>query len=279
GGRYTRALLQWRANLPGRWASMLGTDAIWNALVSRPPADTFEELRLATALPGRYRISYPRGQDKPEAVGSDGDEWWTLYANRVVSGSGAEPRGGWGKVVDPAWLLMPYWQLSTDAERETGQSWRVWATRTGDRGWSGPEDLALPGPAEISFYDHVAAEIDAELGIVVRLAFLTDGEPAAYWELTEVTAALAGDDGEFGRPDLPGRRLVEGSGPLAHLDLPGALRAAGKAGQAGAALLSGLLGRPPGSSRPDSSEDQDSRRETGNARDIWSDVSDDVSGS
>jgi hypothetical protein len=262
GEQMIRSLGRLRA-AAGPLSGLMGPEGIWNALASRPPADTFEETRLQLALPGQYRVDHIRGgREKAEAVGSDGERPWALYPNRVVTGQCWPLSHGWEAVVDPAWLLLPDWQLSADGEEEIGgrRGWRVWASSRPGRGTADITGSPAGGPLSSLMFSQVAAVIDAELGIILRLACLSDGQPALCWELTDVTATPA-DDGAFRRPELPGRRVVEDAGLLGYLDIPDPLRAAGKAGLAGMRLLSGLLDKGPGA-RP------------GNPRDVWDDASD-----
>ena len=73
------------------------------------------------ALPGRYRVDHiRRGRGKSEAVGSDGARGWSLYPNRVVTGTPSPLGDGWDTVADLAWLLQPGWQLSAGGAEEIG---------------------------------------------------------------------------------------------------------------------------------------------------------------
>lgn len=183
----------------------------------------------------------------------------------MVSGPQRPLPGCWDTLVDPAWLLLPGWQLSAGGQEQVGgrRGWQIWAHRGGT-----PQASPAPGAEQRLWfsaapYDHAAAVIDAELGVALRVTFFAGGQPAACCELLELTTAPV-DGGTFDLPDLaglPGRRLVEGDGPLAHLDIPEPLRAAGQAGRAGVKLLAGLLG-----------QDRGPRRD--NPRDVWDDASD-----
>lgn len=262
GEQSVRSLKRMRA-AAGPLSGLVGPEEIWGALTSRPPSDTFEEIRLQLALPGQYRVDHLRGdREKREAVGSDGDRPWALYPNRVVTGQSEPLKSGWDTVVDPAWLLLPDWRLAADGEEEIGgrRGWRVRASSSPGPGTADTMGFPAGGGLSKLMFSQVAAVIDAELGIILRLACLSDGQPAICWELTGVTAEP--DDDAFRRPEPPGRRLVEDDSPLGYLDLPEPLRAAGKAGLAGVKLLAGLLNANPGT-RPD------------NPRDVWDDASDD----
>jgi hypothetical protein len=229
-------LAEQRAVMP--FAGMLGPDALWDAIAGRQhrtPRVEFQTARFRVALPGSYRIDFLAGGWKERAWVCDGTQRWTVYHNRVVTEPTAQLRDDWARLADPAWLLSG-WQLTTGGPAEVGgrRGWRVWAD-------------AKPGQARLAqagLFGRAAVIIDAELGIVLRLSYLVGDQLAVCLELHDVTVPSAEDPGDFAVHVPPGTRLVEGSGPLAHLDIPTPLQAAltaGKAGLTGASAVAGWL--------------------------------------
>jgi hypothetical protein len=183
----------------------------------------------------------------------EGPQCWTAYPNRVVS-EPAKPLGDdWARLADPAWLLFSSWQLTAAGAEDVGgrRGWRIWAEASPGQPGGAGADIFRQAPAAI--FSRAAVTVDAELGIVLRLAFLVDGRPAVCFELHDVSVPAADDPAEFQLQVPPGARLVEGTGPLSHLDVPAPLQAAwtvGKAGLTGASTVAGWLqhavGKPGG---------------------------------
>ena len=103
---------------------------------------------------------------------------WTVYPNRVVTEPARPLSEDWADLVDPAWLLTSGWRLSEAGARDVGgrQGWCIWADAT--------DDSEQPG----SVFRRAAVVVDAELGILLRLAFLVDDRTAICMELHDVTA-------------------------------------------------------------------------------------------
>jgi hypothetical protein len=239
-----RSVAAHRAAQPPGLRGVLGPEAVWDALAEAPQVTSFQTARLRVALPGKYRIDYLDGDWHSSVAACDGTRQWTVYPNRVVT-EPAKPLGeDWADLVDPAWLLTSGWRLSAAGARDVGgrRGWRIWADAADEddrRDFRGSR-----------IFRRAAVVVDAELGIVLRLAFLVDDRPAVCFELHDVTVPPADDVAAFGVEIPPGTRVVEASSVFDYLDIPRPVKAAwtaGKAGLAGASAVAGWLKGPHGS--------------------------------
>jgi hypothetical protein len=233
-----RSVTRYRAAQPPQLAGFLGPAAVWDAFAEAPKQTAFQTARLQVAMPGRYRIDYLDGDSKIRAAACDGTRQWTVYPNRVVTGPAEPPSEDWADLADPAWLLSSGWRLSAGGAENVGgrPGWRIWADATDDSEW--------PGSREASVFRRAAVVVDAELGILLQLAFLVDDRTATCIELHDVTAPWAGDPAGFRIQIPPGIRVVEASSVFDHIDIPGPVKAAwtiGKTGLTGASALAGWL--------------------------------------
>ena len=246
-GRVFCGVAERRATLPRSLSGIFGPDGLWEAMADRQHLQSaqvkFQTARLRLAMPGSYRIDFLAGDWQQRVSACDGERHWTAFPNRVVS-QPAEPLWDeWARLADPAWLLGSGWQLTAGGAEDVGgrRGWRIWAD-AGSR-HAGPAWLSgVAGATEL--FRQAALTVDAELGIVLRLSYLVDGRPAICLELHDISVPPAGDPGDFRIQIPPGTRVVEGSGPLALLDIPAPLHAAwtaGKAGVAGASAVAGWL--------------------------------------
>jgi hypothetical protein len=227
-----------RAAQPRGLAVILGPEAVWDALAEAPQQTSFQTARLRVALPGKYRIDYLDGDWHSSVAACDGTRQWTVYPNRVVTEPAKPLNEDWADLVDPAWLLTSGWRLSAAGARDVGgrQGWCIWADAADE------DDRRDFRGARI--FPRAAVVIDAELGIVLRLAFLVDDRPAVCFELHDVTVPPAGDVAGFGVEIPPGTRVVEASSVFDYLDIPRPVKAAwtaGKAGLVGASAVAGWL--------------------------------------
>jgi len=190
------------------------------------------------SLPGKYRIDWLAGDWQASVSACDGARQWRVYPNRVVTEPAKPLNEDWSDLIDPAWLLASGWRLSAAGAQDVG----------GRRGWRIRADPAegndLQGIQGARMFPHAAVVVDAELGIVLRLAFLVDDRPAVYFELHDVTVPAADDAAWFRVEIPPGTRVVEASSVFDYLDTPRPFRAAwtaGKAGLDGASAVAGWL--------------------------------------
>jgi hypothetical protein len=225
-------------------ASLLGPEDVWAALTDRPPSDRYQAERITISLPGRYRIDriVPDGGKQPLTVASDGDERWSRYENRiVVLPAAARPlEERWLRLADPSWLLAPGWLLSAPEGQEIGgrAGWRLWGRFSGAE--AGAWRLAGEG-----LLTEVCAVVDAEYGVLLRLALCTDGQPAICTDLAGLSLPSGAYDREqFAVPDPADVPVVHGKTALDEF-VPPPVQAVVGAARAGATFLSGLLSRPP----------------------------------
>ena len=233
-----RNLAAQRAAQPPGLRGVLGPQAVWDALTEAPQVTSFQTARLRVALPGKYRIDYLDGDWHSSVAACDGTRQWTVYPNRVVTEPAKLLSEDWADLVDPAWLLTSGWRLSAGGAGDVGgrRGWRIWADAA-----DGDDRRDFRGAR---IFPRAAVVVDAELGIVLRLAFLVDDRPAVCFELHDVTVPPADDVAGFGVEILPGIRVVEAASVFDHLDIPRPVKAAwtaGKAGLAGASAVAGWL--------------------------------------
>ncbi len=255
-----------RSSMRQPLTGILGPDAVWAAVAERATGVDYRTARLRIAAPGRYRIDYLAGNWQSKlTTACDGERTQTLYGNRVVTGRAEPLDDEWALLADPAWLLLPDWQLSAAGEVlvDGRPGLLFWADAQ-----PGPDRSVLYSPSwyppdlhpsrGATQFDRVAVIVDPVLGIVLRYTGYLDDRPAVCFELREVQPCTAADPAVFIAQVPPGTRVVAGSSPLAHLDLrrpAEAAKAAGAIGMAGAAIVSGWLQNRPGRSQ-DSSRDQ-----------------------
>jgi hypothetical protein len=108
---------------------------------------------------------------------------WQVYSNRVVVRPAAAPPAAISPIIDPAWLLSGYRLSVAGAGEYDGRpSLRLTAVPTGNP-WSPKGPLS----GRPSAADRIEADIDAELGIVVRQAWHYRGRHVLSAELADVT--------------------------------------------------------------------------------------------
>jgi hypothetical protein len=233
-----RCVTDYRAAQPRGLAGIMGPKTVWDALADLPQQSVFQTARLRVSLPGKYRIDYLAGDWKTSVSACDGARQWTVYPNRIVTQPAQPLSDDWADLTDPAWLLSSDWRLSAGGAEDIGgrRGLRIWADAAAGN------NLRDAGGATV--FRRAVVVVDAELGIVLRLAFIVDGRPAVCFELHDVTVPAADDPGEFRIRIPPGTRVVEASTVFDHLDIPGPVKAAwtvGKASLAGASAVAGWL--------------------------------------
>ena len=143
--------------------------------------------RLRVAMPGSYRIDASGDPGRrPASASCDGHQFWQVYRDRVVVRPAAAPPRGISSIIDPAWLLSGY-RLSVggSAEYDGRPSLRLAAEPISrlDR-WMTKGPLS----GRLMAADRIEADIDIELGIIVRQAWYLHGSRVFSTELAGVTA-------------------------------------------------------------------------------------------
>lgn len=240
-------------------AGLLGPEALWDALGEQVTGISYLTARLRVAMPGRYRIDYLPGHGTPKlAIACDGERLQTQYRNRVVTGRMEPLDDDWARLADPAWLLLSDWQLAPagDAVVNGRPGLLFWADARPRPDSDVPSLASWSRARELALFDRFAVIVDPELGIALRWVGYVGSRPASCAELASVQLCTSTDPAEFSIEVPPGTRVVEGSSPLAHLDLrrpAEAAKAAGVIGMAGAAMVSGWLQNRPGRRPPPAS--------------------------
>jgi hypothetical protein len=176
------------------------------------PADDQPEVdltaRLQVAMPGSYRLDarYDPGRH-PACTSCDGNQLWQVYPDRVVVRPAAGPPTGISLIIDPIWLLSGY-RLSVAGRADYGgrPSLRLTAVPTGSH-WS----LSGPLSGKPSAADRIEADIDTELGIIVRQDWHYLGQHVLSAELAKVTTDVG--PAAFAITPAPGVKVVT-AGPL-----------------------------------------------------------------
>lgn len=200
---------------------------------------THRAARIRVAPGGRYRIDYGTGWPRhtPRTMACDGQRRWRLYRDHLYTGAAAPLPGDIADLLDPSWLLG--WHLS-------GGTGSVAAGRRGFRvAVAGP--MPVTGRPALIVAPPAEAVADAELGILLRLTSYTSSGPAIVTELRDISLAEP-DDGPFRIDAPPGVRVIEDTGGLLDVDMPGPVRTAvrtvadiRRAAGAGAAAVGGFL--------------------------------------
>ncbi len=231
-----RCVADYRAAQPQGLRGVLGPEAVWDALADAPRQIVFQTARLRVSLPGKYRIDCLADNRQASVSACDGARQWRVYPNRVVTEPAKPLNEDWSDLIDPGWLLASGWRLSAAGAQDVGgrRGWRIWAD-TAD----GNDLQDIQGAR---MFPRAAVVVDAELGIVLQLAFLVDDRPAVCFELHDVTVPAADDTAGFRVEIPPGTRVVEASSVFDHLDIPRPVRAAWTAGKAGLDGVSAMAG-------------------------------------
>jgi hypothetical protein len=174
--------------------------------------------RLRVAMPGSYRIDVSGDPGRrPASASCDGHQFWQVYPDRVVVRPAAAPPRGISSIIDPAWLLSGY-RLSVggSAEYDGRPSLRLAAEPI-----SRLDRPMTKGPlsGRLLAADRIEADIDIELGIIVRQAWSIHGSHVFSTEMAGVTANV--DPAAFTITPAPGVRVVSGGPPAWLAGSPG----------------------------------------------------------
>jgi hypothetical protein len=186
-------------------------DSLQEKAAGIPAMHTVHEVRFGGQA--RYRVdaagpSADRGKNgrpkvQPQTVAGDGERFWRVYQDRVVTGPErvlSELPGEVAAMADGSWLLGCWLFGGAPAEVDGRRGYLVAAVRRAGAGkagfWSSADGSSLPA----------MAVVDAETGRLLRLTRYLGSRVTRVLELRSV--APAGTDG-FGFTPPPGLRVEE----------------------------------------------------------------------
>jgi hypothetical protein len=197
-----------------RKAGIAGLGALAEPINDRAPV-IHRVATIRVAGIDRYRIDYTSREpkDRPKTIACDGERRWRVYGNRVAIGSAVPLPGEFAQLIDPCWLLAGRLSDKGEVTVHGRRGFRLGATRS-------PDGIgSWPAPAHIMF-SSAEAVVDAELGILLRLAGYDGGQPVMRIELRDVARPGTPEPGDFGVDVPAGMRTVKDRGGL--LDEAGA---------------------------------------------------------
>jgi hypothetical protein len=205
----------------------------------QPFDDVFQNVdsiaRLTVAMPGCYlieAITDPRR--KPAQIACNGQRLWRAYPDRVAVRAAEPLPPEIATIIDPAWLLEKWHQVSVLGEAVVDGRPALHVRSAG--GWLPLQSAPLSGipiPA-----DQVEAFIDRTLGICLRQVCSWQGHTVLHTELTSLATEV--DQALFDFVPPPGMKVISG-GLLAETGLSPASLALSTA--RGAADLALEIGR------------------------------------
>lgn len=179
------------------------------------PSDEITDVSLLLAPGKRYRAERPDGQ---RARGCDGERAWEWFRDLPAGMEvrfGGGPRAPFPVLLDPSWLLAGY-DLSIEGEATACErpAIRVTATARRDARYKG-----VTGELRMSAFrwpplpraDRVVADVDAELGILLRCEARHGEREPDVTEFRSLTVAAEADPARFTAP--PGSVFADGSSP------------------------------------------------------------------
>jgi len=168
-----------------RRAGFGGLGLLMDAIAEQPATGHLTS-RIRFAGQARYQIDReyqpPRG---PLTIARDGDRWWQVYSDKIVTGPAKLPHGdmssGIRELADPSWLLQCRLSGGSTVHVGSRRAYRINAAR--GRGF---KSFAMMFPAAV-------AVVDADLGVVWRLTSYIGARPVQRQELRDLTT----DVGDF----------------------------------------------------------------------------------
>jgi hypothetical protein len=187
-------------------ATKFGSRARW---LWESSDDVFENVdrsvRLAVAVPGRYLIEAITDPGrKPALIACNGQRLWRAYPDRVAVRAAEPLPREIATIIDPAWLLTEWYQVSVLGEAEVDGRPALHVRAAGD--WLPPHSGPLSGTPVVS--DQVEVFIDRVLGICLRQVSSYQGHPVLRAELTGLTTEA--DPALFDFTPPPGMDVITG---------------------------------------------------------------------
>jgi hypothetical protein len=168
-----------------RRAGFGGLGLLMDAIADQPATGHLIS-RIRIAAQARYQIDHQyQPRRGPVTVACDGERWWQVYSDKIVTGTPKLPHGdlssGIRELADPSWLL--HCRLSGGSTVQVGnrRAYRINAARA-----KGFKSLVMMFPAAV-------AVVDADLGVVLRLTSYIGVRPVQRQELRDLTT----DVGDF----------------------------------------------------------------------------------
>ncbi len=149
---------------------------------------------IRLAAPGRYQLDRSHTpRRRPRTIACDGQRRWQIYSDKIVTEPAGPPPPEIGNLADPSWLLQCTLfggDMVTACDRP---AYQIMVTKR-----SGEYSAGM-------LFRAAAADVDAELGVVLRLTYYIGDQPVQRYELRDVTTSV----GDF-QPRIPeGLPVVE----------------------------------------------------------------------
>jgi outer membrane lipoprotein-sorting protein len=181
------------------------TQWLWRPYGDHAFQDVDRSVRLAVAMPGRYLIEAITDPGrKPAVIACNGQQLWRAYPDRVAVRTAEPVPREITTIIDPAWLLDEWYQVSVLGEAVVDGRPALHVRAAGD--WLPPQSGPLSGTPVFS--DQVEVFIDRELGICLRQVSSCQGHPVLRTELTGLTTEA--DPALFDFTPPPGMKVITG---------------------------------------------------------------------
>lgn len=181
------------------------TQWLWRSYDEHAFQDVDRTARLAVAMPGRYLIEAITDPGrKPALIACNGRRLWRAYPDRVAVRAAEPVPREIATIIDPAWLLTQWYQVSVLGEAVVDGRPALHVRAVAD--WLPPHSGPLSGTPVAS--DQVEVFIDRALGICLRQVSSYQGHPVMRAELTGLTTEP--DPALFDFTPPPGMNVITG---------------------------------------------------------------------
>ena len=212
-----------------RSAGFGGLGSLIDTLTARP-AVLHRIASLRVGGPGQYQLDRAAEQEaagpvearaarkrKPVSTACDGQRCWRVYDDAVTVGPAAPLDHDIAELTDGSWLLQVRLAGGEPITVDGRRAYRVQAGRGG----------ALATPSTALLFRAAVAVVDAELGIVLRLASYASGKPVRRYELRDIVTGAGEFRGSTSRlacrsrrKPAPGRAAPAASGRATSWRMP-----------------------------------------------------------
>lgn len=178
---------------------------LWRSSDDRALDNVDRVARLAVAMPGCYLIEAVTDPgDRPVRIVCDGQRLWRAYPDRVAVRAAEPLPQGIAAIIDPAWLLDQFYQVSVLGEAVVDGRPALHVMAAGKM--LPPRLLRQPSAPVLT--DQVEVFIDRALGICLRQVGSYQGHPVLRTELTGLTTEV--DKSAFDYEPPPGTKVITG---------------------------------------------------------------------